>query len=748
MTLARTPETCAYPPHPGLGEAAGMPLMADSASSRLARWLGHAPAERVPAIAVPAVWTAAEIIHAAAGLGHFTPVAVVVSAAATLAAAGAGYGLGERRAQGEHRRLTGAELAAAVAVTGGWFTAAAGLGPLAGPGHLLSLLYAAVTVGGYAWLRTHEAVRAARSRREDAEARAAGERAKRAEWHALAARAGLRGSHLMAIEPNNNGESWVIDTYSARVLASRVNCDELAQRLAGERGVAKSHVEVTPDPDWAYRIHVLFRAGDPWKGGGEDGLIMHPAASGELNPDAPFAALVPAAATAWDPVYFGADPEAGAPLGVPLFSKIGAHRILVVAPSGSGKSVLLNNLRAGIAVRDDCQLLQINLSKAVEDLWAEDLSAATAAPEGRADLRGTSPAVQARAIVDFLLGVIKARPAARKGTGYANHRPTPAEPLLVVFIDEYDEISKRHPELKTDIELIASKCRSEGIALILATQRPQNTWVSTSLKANLTHLVFANMRSSETRNAAGNEAIELPDLGAYGRGNKGIFGVCEHPVYPGMPVSRGRAFFWGEPCPGLLRFYAAQAARRPRYQLEPALAPLAGLWDAITGAAELPGGDRYDLTQTAAGRVTQGTAGLRARLTAVAGILNGTPGPAGGAERPSDAPAPAPGDGQAGPGTAADRDVAAVLLALAARPGGVSRAEAIEATGFQKTKVLEVFGVLRAAGLVDLRPPNGQHARYYATPGAVAPAPVPGAVQAGPYPPLRLVRDDGAGAAG
>ncbi len=35
------------------------------------------------------------------------------------------------------------------------------------------------------------------------------------------------------------------------------------------------------------------------------------------------------------------------------------------------------------------------------------------------------------------------------------------------------------------VETLASKCRSEGIPLILATRRPAGKWVSTSLKANL-----------------------------------------------------------------------------------------------------------------------------------------------------------------------------------------------------------------------------------------------------------------------
>ena len=152
------------------------------------------------------MWTAAEILHAAGASPWFT-------GAAALAAAGVAFGVGERRIRAEAEaeaatpgagrpRLRGAELAAAVGGVGAWTAAAAKWGPLAGPFDLLTLLYATGGVCGYWWLRTHDAVRDARARREAAAAAAAAARAKRAEWHWLAERAGLRGSHLLAVEPN------------------------------------------------------------------------------------------------------------------------------------------------------------------------------------------------------------------------------------------------------------------------------------------------------------------------------------------------------------------------------------------------------------------------------------------------------------------------------------------------------------------------------------------------------------------
>ena len=116
-------------------------------AARSRGWLAHAPAERVPLPAVPAVWAAAGVMHLAGVPGLYP-------GAATVAAAGVAFGLGEARARKPERirvpgskqdrvrkRIRGAELAAATAAVGAWLTAAVVLGPLAGPRHLLTIIY-------------------------------------------------------------------------------------------------------------------------------------------------------------------------------------------------------------------------------------------------------------------------------------------------------------------------------------------------------------------------------------------------------------------------------------------------------------------------------------------------------------------------------------------------------------------------------------------------------------------------------
>ena len=162
-------------------------MVTESALSRFRGWLRHAPAERLPLPAVPVVWTAAEIMHAVGVSGMYP-------GAATVAAVLGGGWLGERNARDPGRaRLRGAEVAAVTGTVGAWLTAATAWGPLAGPDHLMTLAYLAGAGGGYWWLRRHEAVRAARARRDEA----AAWREQKTAWHRLAPLLGLHGSHLL-----------------------------------------------------------------------------------------------------------------------------------------------------------------------------------------------------------------------------------------------------------------------------------------------------------------------------------------------------------------------------------------------------------------------------------------------------------------------------------------------------------------------------------------------------------------------
>src|SRR5260370_14265062 len=102
MTLTERP--CAFPPHPD-GAGAEPVVASESALSRFRGWLRHAPAERLPLPAIPAVWTAAEIMHAVGVSG-------VYPGAPTAAAVLGGGWLREHHARHPDRaRMRGAEVA-------------------------------------------------------------------------------------------------------------------------------------------------------------------------------------------------------------------------------------------------------------------------------------------------------------------------------------------------------------------------------------------------------------------------------------------------------------------------------------------------------------------------------------------------------------------------------------------------------------------------------------------------------------
>jgi hypothetical protein len=284
------------------------------------------------------------------------------------------------------------------------------------------------------------------------------------------------------------------------------------------------------------------------------------------------------------------------------------------------------------------------------------------------------------------------------------------------------------------------------------------------------------MRANDVRNAGGGagEGIALPDIGAYGGSNPGVFGVCENPVYPGMPFSRGRAFYWGDDSPGLIRLIAARAAARTPYVLEPALASLADDWAVITSTAPAPGAPalvpegapdrdgapaprdsapaaesapapvdpRYDLITTRTGRTAPGTAGVRAKLaqaasTEAAAIPPIPPGMealaadvlaerrrhhlAAYADESADLPHPQ----------------AEALRAMLAAPAGVSIRVAADALGIGRDRVHRQLMRWRAQGTAVVPDgARGSNRRWHAiSPGEAGVA----------YPPLQAVEDAGEG---
>ena len=133
------------------------------------------------------------------------------------------------------------EAALVAAAWGGWVTAAVAFGPTARPDRWPTLVYLAGAAGGYWWLRRHEAVRAARQRRDDLAADLADKRL----WHQILPRIGLDGWHVQWRRATNLGEERLITTSPENALATRIAASSaaIAEKLAHILGLPYGRID-------------------------------------------------------------------------------------------------------------------------------------------------------------------------------------------------------------------------------------------------------------------------------------------------------------------------------------------------------------------------------------------------------------------------------------------------------------------------------------------------------------------------
>jgi hypothetical protein len=572
--------TCISPPHPDFtGRPPGGEVVTEPALSRLHGWLSHAPAERVPLLGIPCIWAAAEALH----LAH---VPGLYPGAATATAAGLAFGLGEYRARNEEHipvpgtrqtrkreRVRSTELATAAGVVGAWVTAAVVMGPLAGPYHLLSLAYGLGAAAGYWWLRPHQAIRGARQARDDAVRWAE----RKAGFHRRAPAWDLQGAHLLHWEEltgdggNVTGERMLLDTRATSQRASSL-CSRAREELIAEvEMLAAGRVSLTPDRI-AGRAWLEIRRADQWAK-----PIPHPL----TVKDSPWAHLVPYPATIRTPLNVGVHAPSGTPLAITLWDQEGGKVVLIAGKKGSGKTTLLNCLRERITACPDAVLIQINLAKALQEKHWAPLAAVTAVLARETE--------RARLALQFSWAGIRARTDNDRDT--ATHVPTPQQPLFVVIIDEIDAAAAINSDPETGkaiLGLIASKCRSEGWALVVAAQRATAEWLGgADVRANIDAAVYGKFsRSGEATHIAGSD-YTLPDMGAYGENNAGVFAVTELP--PTGEITMGRTFMLDD-LGDIDRIAAARLVACRPYVLEPALAGQAERWAAITGTGPIEPG--------------------------------------------------------------------------------------------------------------------------------------------------------------
>ena len=679
---------CAFPPHPDQGQqparAAGEP-----AWTRFWAWVRHAPAERLPLPAVLVTWPAAWVLHAVRVPGWLPGCAAGAATVIT-------WAVWRHRKKSPHPRLAAAEAAAIAAAAGGWVTAAATWGPLGWPHRLLTWIYVIGAACGYWWLRRHEAVQAARARRDEA----AAELADRTLWHQILPRAGLAGWHVQWRRDTNLGEERLITTSPENALATRIaaNAGGIAEKLAHILGLPYGRIDLATT-DYPGELIIGIRTVD---------LSVRDAAYHPMTtpwPDtepSPFAGWFPETASIRDPVIWGFCPEDGSALTLQLFSEIGGRAAGVIGMTGSGKSNLLNNTREFITRCTDARLVQLNGAHMGDETVWEPLSALTLCGPVRTD---DTVRDNIAAALSALCLLVTQRSATLADTGHSTFQPTPQDPAVAVIIDEVDEIVAHVPGAGKALDFLASKQRKSAMALLLATQRGVIAALGGgAVRANMSEVLVGKVaRATESRHVTGAEK-DIPDIRAYARGAPGYFQRWD--PHSGIISGRGRALLLGKPPEELAYMKRLVAARRHlRDWSIPDLPPLA-----------LDGG------QAAAAAVTdaaaQQIAGLRGRL---AGITQAAAQPP--PSPPAALPVPAvqvplgipPGDGQ-------------MLLRMLAAPDGITAKAAGEALGKSKSRAADYLKILEDRGIAvrtgSSRASRYRLARQPATPPRPEPAPV------------------------
>jgi hypothetical protein len=360
---------------------------------------------------------------------------------------------------------------------------------------------------------------------------------------------------------------------------------------------------------------------------------------------------------------------------VTLFDEIGGKAIGVHGATGSGKSNLLNGVRAAVTAMPDAALVQVNGAHMGDELTWESLAAATACGPAASDEKVRDKIL---AVLEWAQELVTERSATLAETGHSVFQPTPEDPAIVLMADEVDEIVASVPGSGPILEFLASKQRKSAVCLILATQRAtQKQTGGGMVRANLSQVVIGNTnRATESRHATGAES-EIPDISEYSRGRKGYFQVWDPQAKE--ITARGRTFLLGVPPDELAYCKRIVDARR-------------GTRRALPAVELTMRGQQEHAPEAAAPGVSE----MRARLAAAKALSERMP-PA--ATSPARLPAAIPP--AAGP----------VLLGLLASPEGTTASAAGMAIGKSKTVAYEYLTALKDQGIAELTG-SGPNSRY------------------------------------
>ncbi|MCI0688508.1 MAG: hypothetical protein L0Y54_14920, partial [Sporichthyaceae bacterium] len=300
-----------------------------------------------------------------------------------------------------------------------WATAAT----LASPGHEplpVTLKLATVILGIPWWAHRRRRTRVRLQRGLEA-------------WPDLAEKVGLAGSHIQSATQTPWGWSARIRLRQGQTVAEAIN---RLPAIESGMGVRQGALRIEPDPDRADRFDLTVLNADPhaepleWPG--------------------------PAIESVTEAFEVGLFED-----GTPVMVNVAHRHVLIGGLMGSGKSGALNLILAELSGCTDVVLWGIDLKSGMEILpWA-----------GCLDRLATTPA-EAEVLLRDAAKILNARADDLAQHGQRLWHPTPAQPALVIVIDEHAELADHAGRALVYADSIARRGRAVAVTLISATQRP------------------------------------------------------------------------------------------------------------------------------------------------------------------------------------------------------------------------------------------------------------------------------------
>ena len=287
------------PPGPGPDLPGWWPDQEEDRGPGLLRaWIAENPAAHLTVAGVPAAWVLGWTLHEIGCTYQWTAAATAACAAAA-AFACAWIRARPVPAWADPPETIGPlEAIAGITALGGWETAAATWGP-AGPYWLLLAAALAVGVGAgwWCWLRDHDAVAAARARRDDS--RTFAER--KAVWDDVIRRVpDLAGCDVLDHVVTLVGEQVLLDTRGTGHLASSIRTRAVEERIGElwQPRVPRGRIDCWVD-EYPGRLWISVRSKDPWRF-----PVIHPLVSSKSIA----ARYFPATSTVRRPLILGPGP--------------------------------------------------------------------------------------------------------------------------------------------------------------------------------------------------------------------------------------------------------------------------------------------------------------------------------------------------------------------------------------------------------------------------------------------------------